>query len=169
MSEPFLSEIKIMSFVFAPKGWALCNGQLLPINQNQPLFSLLGTTYGGDGRVNFALPDLQGRNPMHMGSGHTLGERGGEGAHTLSISEIPVHVHILKASDLNTTQAAGSAGNSWAQSSQNPYETTAGNAAGAMAPGVLANVGGSQAHQNTQPFLTLSFCIALQGIFPSQT
>src|SRR5260221_4201608 len=92
MAEPFLSEIRIMSFVFPPKGWALCDGQLLPINQNQALFSLLGTTYGGDGRVNFGLPNLQGRVPIHVGSGHTLGERGGEPAHTLSISEIPTHV-----------------------------------------------------------------------------
>ena len=98
MAEPFLSEIRIMSFVFAPKGWALCNGQLLPINQNQALFSLLGTTFGGDGRVNFALPDLRGRTPIHVGSGHTLGERGGEQAHTLSIAELPTHTHVLNAS-----------------------------------------------------------------------
>src|SRR5207302_6669561 len=112
MAEPFLSEIKIMSFVFAPKGWALCDGQLLPINQNQPLFSLLGTTYGGDGRVNFALPDLQGRNPMHMGSGHTLGERGGEGAHTLSISEMPAHTHACTGSSAQATLTSP-AGNLW--------------------------------------------------------
>src|SRR5436309_6322486 len=97
MAEPFLSELRIMSFNFPPKGWAQCDGQLLPINQNQPLFSLLGTTYGGDGRVNFALPDLRSRVPIHMGSGHTLGERGGEQAHTLSISEIPTHVHTMNA------------------------------------------------------------------------
>src|SRR5690606_26529336 len=99
MAEPFLSEIRMMSFVFAPRGWALCNGQLLPINQNQALFSLLGTTFGGDGRVNFALPDLRGRAPIHVGSGHTLGERGGEQAHTLSIAEIPTHLHLLQATD----------------------------------------------------------------------
>src|SRR5712671_906298 len=103
MAEPFLSEIRIFSFNFAPKGWALCDGQLLPINQNQALFSLLGTTYGGDGRVNFGLPNLQGRTPMHMGSGHTLGERGGEQAHTLSISEIPTHVHMAVASSASGT------------------------------------------------------------------
>src|SRR5437763_9597066 len=103
MAEPFLSEIRIFSFGFPPKGWALCDGQLLPINQNQALFSLLGTTYGGDGRVNFGLPDLQSRTPIHMGSSHTLGERGGEQAHTLSISEIPTHVH--------TAQATSSTGN----------------------------------------------------------
>src|SRR5215211_4495609 len=104
MAEPFLSEIRIMSFVFAPKGWALCNGQLLPINQNQALFSLLGTTFGGDGRVNFALPDQRGRTPIHVGSGHTLGERGGEQAHTLSIAEMPTHPHVLQASAQNATQ-----------------------------------------------------------------
>src|SRR5881227_265239 len=98
MSEPFLGEIKLFSFGFAPKGWALCNGQLLPINQNQALFSLLGTTFGGDGRVNFALPNLQGETPIHVGNGHTLGERGGEQAHTLSIAELPTHVHTLNAS-----------------------------------------------------------------------
>src|SRR5215207_1008913 len=102
MAEPFLSEIRMMSFVYAPSGWALCNGQLLPINQNQPLFSLLGTTFGGDGRVNFALPDLRGRTPIHVGSAHTLGERGGEQAHTLSIAELPTHTHVLSAS---STQA----------------------------------------------------------------
>src|SRR3954447_25859072 len=97
MAEPFLSEIRMMSFVFPPKGWALTDGQLLPINQNQALFSLLGTNFGGDGRVNFGLPNLQGRTPIHVGSGHTLGERGGEQAHTLSIAEIPTHVHVLNA------------------------------------------------------------------------
>jgi microcystin-dependent protein len=101
MAEPFLSEIRLMSFVFAPRGWALCNGQLLPINQNQALFSLLGTTFGGDGRVNFALPDLRGRVPIHVGGSHTLGERGGEQAHTLSIAEIPTHAHVLQASPSN--------------------------------------------------------------------
>ena len=101
MAEPFLSEIRIFSFGFAPKGWALCNGQLLPINQNQALFSLLGTTYGGDGRVNFGLPNLQSRTPIHMGGGHTLGERGGEQAHTLSISEIPTHTHTATATSTN--------------------------------------------------------------------
>src|ERR1700704_3279578 len=106
MSNPFLAEIRIFSFVFAPKGWALCNGQLLPINQNQALFSLLGTTFGGDGRVNFALPDLRGRVPIHKGQGHTWGERGGEQAHTLSISEIPTHVHVANASQTVGTSNA---------------------------------------------------------------
>jgi microcystin-dependent protein len=165
MAEPFLSEIRLMSFVFAPKGWALCNGQLLPINQNQALFSLLGTTFGGDGRVNFALPDLRGRTPIHVGSGHTLGERGGEQAHTLSIAEIPTHTHVM-----NGTSQAGSAlipgGNLLAGTTNFAYHSPDGNAA-AMSATSVANVGGSQAHLNMQPFLTLSFCIALQGIFPS--
>src|SRR5436190_10832920 len=110
MAEPFLSEIRIMSFVYAPTGWALCNGQLLPINQNQALFSLLGTTFGGDGRVNFALPDLRARTPIHVGSGHTLGERGGEQAHTLSISELPTHVHAANASTTQATTGTPSTG-----------------------------------------------------------
>jgi microcystin-dependent protein len=168
MAEPFLSEIRIMSFNFAPKGWALCNGQLLPINQNQPLFSLLGTTYGGDGRVNFALPNLQSRAPMHMGSGHTLGERGGEQAHTLSISEIPTHVHI--ASGTSTGASTGTPSNTLMMAKSTPQNIYAAfGSPVAMAPNVVANVGGSQAHLNMQPFLVLTFCIALQGIFPSQT
>jgi microcystin-dependent protein len=166
MAEPFLSEIRIMSFVFAPKGWALCNGQLLPINQNQALFSLLGTTYGGDGRVNFALPDLRARVPIHMGSGHTLGEKGGEQAHTLSISEIPTHTHVVKGVDAPADTNAPTNATLLAQSN-NVY----GQALNllAMAADEVGNVGGSQAHLNMQPFLVLSFCIALQGIFPSQT
>src|SRR5258705_4707775 len=105
MAEPFLSEIRIMSFGFPPKGWALCDGQLLPINQNQALFSLLGTTFGGDGRVNFGLPDLRGRTPIHVGSGHTLGQRGGEQAHTLSIAELPTHTHVVNAASVNADSA----------------------------------------------------------------
>jgi microcystin-dependent protein len=165
MAEPFLSEIRIMSFAFAPKGWALCNGQLLPINQNQPLFSLLGTTYGGDGRVNFALPNLQGNVPMHMGSGHTLGERGGEQAHTLSIAELPTHTHVLNGSNTDGTQAIP-LGNLLARSATQLYAKP--NNLAAMNAASVGNTGGSQAHLNMQPFLVLSFCIALQGIFPSQ-
>jgi microcystin-dependent protein len=164
MAEPFLSEIRIMSFVFAPKGWALCNGQLLPINQNQALFSLLGTTYGGDGRVNFGLPDLRGRTPIHVGSGHTLGERGGEQAHTLSTAELPTHAHVLSGS--SAAAATNVATNGYLANVNNAY-THAANLV-AMSASEVGNTGGSQAHLNMQPFLTLSFCIALQGIFPSQ-
>jgi microcystin-dependent protein len=165
VSEPFLSEIKIMSFGFPPKGWALCDGQLLPINQNQALFSLLGTTYGGDGRVNFGLPNLQGRTPMHMGNGHTLGELGGEQAHTLSISEIPTHSHSAVAtttlgdSPIPTNDYLGGAASLYGSAT----------ALTSLLPATVGNTGGSQAHLNMQPFLVLSFCIALQGIFPSQT
>ena len=169
MAEPFLSEIRIMSFVFAPKGWALCNGQLLPINQNQPLFSLLGTTFGGDGRVNFALPDLRARTPIHVGSGHTLGERGGEQAHTLSIAELPTHTHVFNATTAASTTNDPSPTNTkmLAQSTGANLYASGGSNLIAMSPSEIGTVGGSQAHLNMQPFLTLSFCIALQGIFPS--
>ncbi len=163
MAEPFLSEIRIFSFNFAPKGWALCNGQLLPINQNQALFSLLGTTFGGDGRVNFALPDLRGRTPIQVGSGHTLGERDGEQAHTLSIAELPAHTHVVNASSTNAATPIPS-GNVLA-ASNNLYASPTNLIS--LNPSVVTNIGGSQAHLNMQPFLTLSFCIALQGIFPS--
>lgn len=165
MAEPFLSELRLMSFVFPPKGWALCNGQLLPINQNQALFSLLGTTYGGDGRVNFALPDLRGRVPIHMGAGHTLGERGGEQSHTLSVSELSQHVHAAIASSANAESFSPS-GNLLASSSARYAPPDA--SLTPLQPTTISNVGGSQAHVNMQPFLTLSWCIALQGIFPSQ-
>jgi microcystin-dependent protein len=163
MAEPFLSEIRLMSFDFPPKGWALCNGQLLPINQNQALFSLLGTTFGGDGRVNFALPDLRGRTPIHVGSGHTLGEKGGEQNHTLSISEIPTHAHVASGTSNNgaTPVAAGNLLGAVANLYNAPQSLTS------LLPATIANVGGSQAHLNMMPYLTLSFCIALQGIFPS--
>jgi microcystin-dependent protein len=163
MAEPFLSEIRIMSFVFAPKGWALCNGQLMPINQNQALFSLLGTTFGGDGRVNFALPDLRGRVPIHVGSGHTLGERGGEQAHTLTVAELPTHTHVLNGSSSDASEEL--LASNLLATAANQYAAPPGNTT--LLPQTLGNVGGSQAHLNMQPFLTLSFCIALQGIFPS--
>ncbi len=167
MAEPFLSEIRLMSFVFAPKGWALCNGQLLPINQNQALFSLLGTTFGGDGRVNFALPDLRGRTPIHVGSGHTLGERGGEQAHTLSIAEIPTHLHALSGTTNAATTDTPVNTAVLAQAALDVYRPPT--SLVAMDPGSIGNTGGSQAHLNMQPFLTLNFSIALQGIFPSPT
>lgn len=164
MSEPFLSEIKIMSFIYAPVGWALCNGQFLPINQNQALFALLGTTYGGNGQTTFALPDLRGRAPMHEGNGHILGEKGGEQSHTLTMSEMTQHIHFL----MGTTTAGtlATANNNYLAAANNLY--AAPGALTTMNPGSVTNVGGSQAHQNMQPYLTLSFCIALQGIFPSQ-
>ena len=165
MAEPFLSEIRIFSFNFAPKGWALCNGQLLPINQNQALFSLLGTTYGGDGRVNFALPDLQGRIPHHVGNGHTLGERAGEQAHTLSIAELPTHSHNVTASS-NTPNVDDPTNAFWATNTgRTPYSS---NINTQLSPTATpTSVGGSQAHLNLPPFLVLNFSIALQGIFPS--
>jgi len=164
MAEPFLSEIRIMSFSFAPKGWAMCNGQLLPINQNQALFSLLGTTYGGDGRVNFALPDLRARVPVHEGNGHTLGERGGEQAHTLTLSELPQHTHFLNANTgVGQNNPPGAVLGKAATNMYGPPTSLA-----AMGANSVLNTGGSQAHLNMQPFLVLTFCIALQGIFPSQ-
>src|SRR5207237_3760758 len=158
MAEPFLSEIRIFSFGFAPKGWALCNGQLLPINRNRALFSLLGTTYGGNGQTNFALPNLQGRAPIHVGSGHTLGEKAGEQAHTLSIAEIPTHVHTLNGS--TTTASTVSPDVNTVLSVATP-QFTYGGPAGlvAMAPNSIGNTGGSQAHQNMQPFLVVNFSI----------
>lgn len=170
MANPFLAEIRLMSFVFPPRDWALCNGQLLPINQNQALFALLGTTFGGNGQTNFALPDLRGRVPIHVGSSHTLGERGGEQAHTLNISEMPTHTHVLSASSAAANASPPSPQNATILADSTP----------AMAYGAPANlvsmglasvssVGGSQSHLNMQPLLTLSFCIALTGIFPSPT
>jgi microcystin-dependent protein len=166
MSEPFLSEIRIMSFDFAPKGWAQCNGQLLPINQNQALFSLLGTTFGGDGGENFALPDLRGRTPLHEGDGHTLGERGGEYAHTVTSTELPFHIHSVQASTAATGGSVSPAGR-FLGGANNAYAPWASGGLRTMHPGTVADVGGSQPHLNMQPYLTLTFCIALQGIFPS--
>lgn len=166
MAEPFLSEIRMMSFSFPPKGWALCNGQLLPINQNQALFSLLGTTFGGDGRVNFALPDLRARVPIHAGQGHTLGERGGEASHTLSIAELPTHQHQANAVATQATTNTPTNSTMLAQSTPQFLYSPA-NSLTAMAAGTIGNTGGSQAHLNQQPFLTINFSIALQGIFPS--
>jgi microcystin-dependent protein len=178
MSTPFLSEIRIMSFNFAPKGWAACNGQLLPINQNQALFSLLGTTYGGNGQTNFALPNLQGRVPASMGSNFVLGQRGGEENHTLIVSELPQHIHSMQVSNTTALQNATGrtpAGHSPAQavaatnpiSAVNIYGTGTSSETFDIA-NAISKVGGSQPHENRQPFLVLNCCIALQGIFPSQ-
>jgi microcystin-dependent protein len=167
MAEPFLSELRLFSFGFPPKGWAFCNGSLLPINQNQALFSLLGTTYGGDGRVNFGLPNLQGRVPIHMGSGHTLGQIGGEQGHTLGIAELPTHTHIAAAAGAAATTSIPA--NNFVAGPQAIFSGFTGPTAVAMNSAMIGNIGGSQAHLNMQPFLTLNWCIALQGIFPSQT
>lgn len=162
MSTPFLGEIKLISWNFAPQGWAFCNGQLLPINQNQALFSLFGTTYGGDGRVNFGLPDLRGRTPIHFGAGFTQGEKGGETAHTVNISELPAHTHAPTANSAAATVGV-TTNNFW--SATGSY---AANPDGAMNPASLTATGGSQPHNNMQPYLVINFIVALQGIFPSQ-
>ncbi len=167
MAEPFLGEIRLMSFAFAPRGWALSNGQLLPINQNQALFALLGTTFGGNGQTNFALPDLRGRVPIHEGAGHTLGERAGQQAHTLSIAELPTHVHSGQVRTSNATTGIPN-NNLLAGVPSFGYRNNLSNLT-SLHPTTVTNVGGSQAHLNMQPFLTLNFCIALQGIFPSQS
>ena len=170
MAEPFMSEIRIMSFGFAPRGWAQCNGQLLPINQNQALFSLLGTTFGGNGQTNFALPELRGRVPVFMGSGLTLGERAGQEAHTLTVSELPQHTHFLSAKAPADGSANVNNPNGVFFSNSAPAEIYTTNLQGAPLIGTSVSVyGGSQPHENRQPSLTLNFCIALQGIFPSQT
>ena|SRR5438132_11807468 len=165
MSQPFLGEIKLVSFNFAPKGWAQCNGQLLPINQNQALFSILGTTYGGDGRVNFALPDFRGRIPIHVGNGFTEGQKVGEEFHTVIQSEMPAHNHFLQANSAAANKAVPN-NNFLANVSTKVYGAVANLTT--LSPTSVSNTGGSQAHENRQPFLVLCFVIALQGIFPSQ-
>jgi microcystin-dependent protein len=163
MAEPFLSEIRIFSFNFAPKGWALCNGQLLSINQNQALFSLIGTMYGGDGRTTFGLPNLQGRVSIGAGGFRQLGSQGGEQTHTLTAMELAAHTHGAKAA--GTTTDTNPIGHYWAPDIMgNVTFATTPNVA--LDPTAIANTGGGQAHLNMQPYLTLNFCIALQGIFP---
>jgi microcystin-dependent protein len=164
MSEPYLGELRLMSFVFAPKGWALCNGQLLPINTNQPLFSLLGTMYGGDGRVNFALPDLRNRVPVHRGDEIGQGTKTGADQHTLSMNELPMHTHALRG-----TTATGDRPTPGLLAGANNVYAPPDDGLTTLAPQTIASVGGGQAHDNRQPTLALSWCIAHQGIFPSQT
>jgi microcystin-dependent protein len=169
MGTPFLGEIKIISWNFAPKGWALCNGQFLPINQNQALFSLFGTMYGGDGQTTFALPNLRGRAPIHVGAGFTQGEAGGETAHTLTQSEMPAHTHIPNGST-NVMDLGTPSGNVWGSGAQVIYFDQLNNPPPlvTMAPSAISNVGGSQAHDNMSPFLVLNFIVALLGVFPSR-
>jgi len=164
MAEPYLSEIRIFSFNFAPKGWAFCNGQLLPINQNQALFALLGTTYGGNGQTTFALPNLRGRVPIHMGNGHTLGEAAGSTSVTVNIQQLPTHIHALQAT--NNNGAVGNPTGAFLGGVNNMYLDPT--SLTTMAPGSVSSVGGSQPHNNMMPYLTLNFIIALQGIFPSR-
>ncbi len=172
MSTPFLAEIKIISWNFVPQGWAFCNGQLLPINQNQALFSLLGTTYGGNGQTNFALPDLRGRTPIHTGGGFTQGQQAGEEAHTLTITELPTHNHLVNGISPTTpgSNVNNPVGAFLANSAPNELYNAGGGSPPvvALASSTISNVGGSQTHQNMQPYLTLNFMIALSGIFPSQ-
>ena len=167
MSEPFLAEIKIVGFNFAPRGWAFCDGQILPINQNQSLYSLLGTTYGGDGRTSFALPDMRGRVPIHVGSSngssHPLGQKGGEDNHTLNMTEMPAHKHELKATNDNATSTSPG-NNLLARSGVNFFRDLT--TPTSMNTNAVTRRGIGQPHENMQPFLALHFCIALQGLFP---
>ncbi|MEM7357660.1 MAG: tail fiber protein [Pseudomonadota bacterium] len=171
MSEPFLAEIRIFGFNFAPRGWAFCDGQILPINQNQSLYSLLGTTYGGDGRTSFALPDLRGRTPIHVGASngtaHLLGQKSGEETHTLSGAEMPQHTHTLKGST-NTPTSPLATNNVWSRGAQNQYAPSAAATNVNMGSQTLLNAGGGQAHDNMMPYLTINFGIALRGLFPSR-
>ena len=171
MSEPFLAEVRLVGFNFAPRGWAFCDGQILPINQNQSLYSLLGTTYGGDGRTSFALPDMRGRTPMHVGDGHTLGQKSGEETHTLSAAEMPQHDHAFHATNDTATSGAPGSGNDRVpgQSTLNLAEVYRSSGTSVnLNSAAIAHAGGGQGHNNMQPYLAVNFCIALRGLFPSR-
>ena len=165
MSEPFIGEIRMVAFTYAPRHWAFCNGQLLPINQNQALFSLLGTTFGGDGRTNFALPNLQGRTPIHASGSHPLGQAGGAETSTLSLAELPGHAHSLNALQADASQREPG-GRLPAHAAEDVYARSA-TVVSMYSPSV-ADAGGGGPHSNMQPYLVLNFVIALQGIFPSR-
>lgn len=177
MSEPFLSEIKIVSFNFPPKGWALCNGQFLPINQNQALFALLGTTYGGNGQTTFALPNLRGQVPIHFGGSHQLGEAGGSTSVTITQQTMPAHTHFPSAKNIIGDANIPTSNTVLAQAVavQQDTSTVPVNMYSTGTPldkqlnaGAISSVGGSQPHNNMMPYLVLNFIIALQGIFPSR-
>jgi len=174
MADPFVAEIRIFGFQFAPKGWALCNGQLLPISQNTALFSLLGTTFGGDGKATFALPNMQGNAPMHPGQGpglspHDLGEQGGSETVSLTTSQMPLHSHGVGAQTVPLGGLADPTGATLSRpGSGNLYFDGAGASVVAMAAQAIGVNGGSLPHNNMQPYLTLNFCIALQGVFPAR-
>lgn len=169
MSDPFLGEIRTTSFAFAPKGWALCNGQLLAINQNQALFSILGTTYGGNGTTNFALPDLRGRAPLHAGTDTVLGQRGGAEAVALGVAQLPAHQHAVygSADFANSSLPAGAVPAAKPRGGRDIYGSSASSVT-PLDPSAVSPVGGGQAHENRQPYLTLNFIIAVIGIFPSR-
>jgi microcystin-dependent protein len=164
MGTPYLGEIRLISWNFPPKGWAFCNGQTLAINQNQAIFALLGTMYGGNGQTTFQLPNLQGATPIHMGNGFIQGQRGGEVSHTVTLSELPQHTHPAVSSS-NAASLGDPTGNFWANGSQSAYAATP---AQSMNPATVSAIGGSQPHNNMPPYLVMNFIIALQGIFPSQ-
>jgi len=171
MAEPFLAEIRMVGFTFAPRGWGFCDGQILPINQNQSLYSILGTTYGGDGRTTFALPDLRGRTPIHVGRSdggqfHAEGQKSGEETHTLSTPEMPEHTHYLQANS-NPGNQFSPAGHTLA-SLLDSYVDYSASTRVQLRSGTITNTGGGQAHENMQPYLAVNFCIALQGLFPSR-